>query len=100
MKYTWDEDKALAVEREHGIAFVKAIDIFSDPYAVEFVDETHSTEEETRYAIIGLTAEYGLTYLVFTETESEIGDLELHFVTAWRAKGWMVDEYEENKERH
>lgn len=99
MRYTWDEDKAIAVEHEHAIAFAKIIDIFSDPYAVEFVDEKHSTEKEVRYAIIGLTARYGLTYLVFTERESELGDLELHFITAWRARGWMVNEYEENKER-
>lgn len=100
MKYTWDEDKATAVERAHAVTFAKTIDIFSDPYAVEFVDETHSTEKEIRYAIIGLTAEYGLLYLVFTERESEPGELELHFITAWRARGWMVDEYEENKAKH
>jgi uncharacterized DUF497 family protein len=100
MRYTWDEEKAAAVERQHAVAFAKVIDIFSDPVAVEFIDESHSTEVETRYAIIGLTAEYGLTFLVFTETEAEAGEIELHFVTAWRAERWMVKEYEKNKERY
>lgn len=93
-----DEDKVAAVEAEHHVEFARVIDIFSDPYAVEFVDETHSTEAETRYAIIGLTAEYGLLYLVFTQLEAEGADLELHFITARRAEPWMVEEYEENRQ--
>jgi uncharacterized DUF497 family protein len=56
VNFSWGEDKAAAVKEEHHVEFAKLIDIFSDPYAIEFVDEAHSTEEETRYAIIGLTA--------------------------------------------
>jgi uncharacterized DUF497 family protein len=43
-----------------------AVDVFNDPPAVEFVDEDHSSEGGTRYAIIGL-AEPGLLNVVFTE---------------------------------
>ena len=99
MKFEWDEDKATAVEGEHSVKFARIIDIFSDPYAVEFIDETHSMEEETRYAIVGLTAAYGLIYLVFTENEAD-GDLTLRFITARRPEKWMVDEYEENQRRN
>lgn len=95
MEYTWDEDKAERVEREHAIEFAKIIDIFEDPYVVEFIDEAHSTENEIRYAIIGLTS-YGLVYLVFTEPNEN----ELHFITARRAENWMVKEYEENRKRY
>lgn len=95
MEYTWDEDKAERVKREHAIEFAKITDIFEDPYAVEFIDESHSTEDETRYAVIGLTS-YGLIYLVFTEPNEN----ELHFITARRAENWMVKEYEENRKRY
>lgn len=98
VRYTWDEEKAIEVSKDHRVDFARVIDIFSDPYAVEFVDESHSTEAETRYAIIGLTAAYGLSHLVFTEREAD-GEVELHFITARRAEPWMVDEYEENKRR-
>lgn len=98
MRFAWDEDKAAAVKEEHHVDFAKIIDIFSDSYAVEFVDEAHSTEDETRYAIIGLTVAYGLVYLVFTESETG-GEVGLHFITARRAESWMVDEYEENRQR-
>lgn len=97
MRFTWDENKAAAVEAEHHVEFAHLIDIFNDAFAVEFIDEAHSTEEELRYAIIGMTARYGLVYLVFTQEESD--DVELHFITARHAEKWMVDEYEENKER-
>src|SRR5215210_5465557 len=100
MRFTWAEDKAAAVAAEHHVEFTRVIDIFSDPYAVEFVDEAHSTEDETRYAIIGLTAEYGLLYLVFTQLEAEGAESELHFITARRAEPWMVEEYEENRQEN
>ncbi len=95
MNYTWHEEKAEEVRQKHAIEFAKLMDIFSDPYAVEFIDETHSSNEETRYAIIGATV-YGLVYLVFTE----ISEDELHFITARLAENWMVKEYEENRKRY
>jgi uncharacterized DUF497 family protein len=95
MNYTWHEEKAEDVRDKHAIEFAKITDIFGDPYAVEFIDEAHSSDEETRYAIIG-TTRYGLVYLVFTET----GEDELHFITARLAENWMVKEYEENRKRY
>jgi uncharacterized DUF497 family protein len=94
VRFTWDDGKAAEVDRDHHIDFASITDIFSDPYALEFIDEAHSTEKEKRYAIIGLTG-YGLVYLVYTEPMPD----EVRFITARRAEPWMVDEYEENRER-
>lgn len=94
MRYTWNEEKAEQVRNDHGIDFARIIDIFGDPYGIDFEDVAHSTEVETRFAIIGLTALYGLVYLVYTET----ADDELHFITARRAEKWMTDEYKENRQ--
>ncbi len=95
MKFAWKTDKAARVEDEHKIKFDKIKDVFDDPYAVEFVDEKHSTDEQIRFAIIGLTAEYGLIYLAFTEPD----ETELHFITARKAEKWMVKSYEQNRRR-
>jgi uncharacterized DUF497 family protein len=95
MRFTWDDDKAEKVRAEHKVEFARMIDIFDDPYAVEYEDEEHSTDTETRYAVIALTARYGLTFLSYTEPEPD----EAHCITARRAEPWMVDEYEENKKR-
>jgi len=52
MEYSWDESKAKKVKDEHAIEFAKIINIFEDPYAVEFIDESHSNKDETRYATL------------------------------------------------
>jgi uncharacterized DUF497 family protein len=94
INFSWDEEKAVKVKLEHSIEFSKITHIFEDPYAIEFIDEPHSSEDEIRYAIIGITI-YGLIYLVFTEPVEN----ELHFITARLAENWMVKEYEENRKR-
>lgn len=70
-------------------------DIFRDPFALEFIDESHSDEDEVRFGIIGLTAEYGLIYLVFIDIDTET----LRLITARKADRWMVREYEEKRRR-
>ncbi len=95
MNFSWDKEKARKVKDEHKIEFDKIKDVFNDPFAVEFTDEAHSTETEIRFAIIGLTVEYGLIYLVFTENSAT----HLHFITARKAENWMVKDYEQNKRR-
>ena len=95
MEYTWDPKKAKKVAIEHKVEFSRIEDIFLDPYAVEFIDESHSEGDDLRFAIIGLTAEYGLIYLVFTESDGET----IRFITARKAQRWMVKEYEEKRRR-
>ena len=95
MKYSWDANKKQKVKDEHKIEFDKIKDVFDDPFAIEFTDEIHSTDDEIRFAIIGLTVEYGLIYLVFTEP----GEIELHFITARKAENWMVKVYEQNRRK-
>ena len=95
MKFTWDENKKQKVYDEHKIDFAKIKDVFDDPFAVEYTDEKHSTAEDVRYAIIGLTAEYGLIYLVFSEPT----ETELHFITARKAENWMVRRYDTKRGR-
>lgn len=96
MNFTWDKNKAEKVKANHKVDFEKLQDIFVDPFAIEFVDEEHSTDDEIRFAIIGQTVEYCLVYLVFTETT----ETKLHFITARKAENWMVKQYEENRSRN
>lgn len=93
MKFTWNPIKAEKVKNEHRVEFDKIKDVFDDAFAVEYIDDEHSTDEDIRFAIIGLTVEYGLIYLVFTEPS----ETELHFITARKAENWMVKIYEQNR---
>ena len=95
MKVSWNTKKAERVLAEHKIDFVKVKDVFDDPFAVEYIDEVHSTDDEVRFAVIGLTVEYGLVHLVFTE----ISETHLHFITARKAENRMVKIYEQNRSR-
>jgi uncharacterized DUF497 family protein len=88
-RFEWDEEKAAVNEAKHGVSFEEATRAFADPNFVEFVDEEHSTEDETRYAIIGLTV-HALLYVVFTEREDAI-----RIIHARRASAEMERIYEE-----
>lgn len=95
MKFTWDTTKAEKVENDHKVRFERLADIFDDPFSVDFTDEEHSNESETRYAIIGKTAEYGLVYLVY----AVVSETELRFITARKAEKWMVNFYRESQKK-
>lgn len=60
MKITWDPAKREKVLADHRVDFDKIKDIFEDLFAIEDIDEVHSSTEEMRFTIIGLTREYGL----------------------------------------
>lgn len=88
-------DQKARVARNHKIDLDRIGDIFRDPFAIEFIDESHSDEDEVRFGIIGLTAEYGLIYLVFIDIDTET----FRLITARKADRWMVREYEEKRRR-
>jgi uncharacterized DUF497 family protein len=50
VKFSWDDEKAAEVEREHHVELARIIEIFSDPFAVEFEDVT--TPRQTRRATL------------------------------------------------
>ena len=59
MIFEWDENKALANIKKHGVSFEEARAVFYDDYAVLFDDPDHS-EAEDRFLIIGMSNEKGV----------------------------------------
>ena len=55
LEFEWDEQKAKANQRKHGISFEEASTVFDDPLSINFDDPDHSTTGENRYLIIGLS---------------------------------------------
>lgn len=94
--FTWKEGKREKVLKKHKVDFEKIKDIFDDPFSIDFTDYEHSSEDETRYAKIAFTAEYGLVFLIYTETEFDA----VGFVTAGRAENWTAKEYERRKRKY
>ena len=65
MRYDWDEDKAAANFRKHGVSFEEAVHALGDPFAVERIDERFDYDEERRIAILqGVSS---LLHVVYTE---------------------------------
>ena len=95
MEFTWDETKRERVLAEHKVDFAKIQDVFDDVFAVYIEDFEHSTDDEIRFNVIGQSAIYGLVYIAFTYDESN----DIRLITARKAEGWMVKEYEENRKR-
>lgn len=93
MLFDWDENKKIKVIKDHGVDFDLITDIFDDFNAIDGIDETHSTADEIRFSIIGVTAQYGLIFLVYTQMENG----KIRFITARKAENWMVKEYEKRK---
>ena len=95
MEFTWDKTKREKVIAEHKVDFAKIQDTFDDPFAVYFEDFEHSTDDETRFDVIGQSLNYGLIFAVFTYEDEDY----ICLITARKAENWMVKEYEENRKR-
>lgn len=79
MHFEWDQRKASANRRKHGVGFTAAIPVFSDPRARIFPDPDHSEVEE-RELIVGYDAAARLLYISFVERHGTV-----RFISARRA---------------
>jgi uncharacterized DUF497 family protein len=92
MNFTWDPKKANKVLEEHSIDFAKVTDVFEDSFSLDLIDKKHSSPNDIRFIIVGISAAYGLIHLVY----SMPNDDEIHFITARKADRWHIKQYEEN----
>jgi len=53
-EFEWDDFKAAANARKHGVTFEEARGVFRDPLAIEFVDDREAYGED-RFVLIGMT---------------------------------------------
>jgi uncharacterized DUF497 family protein len=58
-------------KRKHKVSFEEAVKVFYDPNRVEFFDQDHSTEHESRFHLIG-HAGVRLLFVVFITKGSDI----------------------------
>ena len=70
MRFEWDDRKAAANLRKHGVGFGEATEVFNDPHLVENEDAVHS-DGELRFVTIGYSARRILV-VVFTEPRSGV----------------------------
>lgn len=90
MKFEWDDAKAAANLRKHGISFEEAKTVFDNPLAVIFEDEAHSTDE-FREIIIGHSQRNRLLLIAFTQRLDSI-----RIISARLATRQERQDYEQN----
>jgi Uncharacterized protein conserved in bacteria len=88
-QFTWDDKKASANIKKHGVSFEEAQTVFSNPRAVIFDDEAHSIDEK-REIIIGPSARGRLLLVYLTERVDGI-----RIISARRATPKERRDYEE-----
>lgn len=54
-RFEWDERKALANERKHGVSFGEARSVFFDERA-RLIDDPGHSEDEERFILMGLSS--------------------------------------------
>jgi len=87
--FEWDERKAVANERKHGVSFTEAATVVGDPLAITYVDPDHS-EDEFRFITFGLSQVTRLLVVAHTDR----GDL-LRLISARPATHRERRSYEE-----
>jgi uncharacterized protein len=81
IQFEWDQPKAAANLRKHGVSFEEAQSVFYDEFAIQFYDYEHSTEE-ARFLLLGMSDSARLLLVCHCERES--GDL-IRIISARKA---------------
>ena len=66
LQFAWNERKAAANQRKHGVSFVEAATAFADPLSVTIPDPDHSEDEE-RFILIGQTRNVHIVVVAHVE---------------------------------
>lgn len=86
LDFEWDDDKAAANVRKHGVSFEQAALAFRDLFAVEWLDMREGYGEE-RIILVG-TSQGQILAVVYTEREERI-----RIISARRATKHEKDTY-------
>ena len=70
-EFAWDDAKAKANLKKHGVPFAEALTVFVDPLARIFDDPDHS-EVEVREVIVGYSTKPRLLVVGFTERSGRV----------------------------
>lgn len=66
MEFEWDDQKAAANFKKHGVRFAEAVTVWQDQNSIEIPDSLHSESEE-RWIRLGLSRKANLLVVVYCE---------------------------------
>lgn len=95
-QFEWDEAKAAANFRKHGVSFELASSIFGDPRVLTLADTTHSETEE-RWFSIGLASNGVPMSVAYLWTDAGAGLIKIRLITARPATATEIRHYTESQ---
>ncbi len=72
ISFGWDPAKAASNLKKHGVSFEEAQSVFYDEFAVQFYDESHSSNED-RFLLLGMSSGAQLLLVCHCERDSGNG---------------------------
>jgi uncharacterized DUF497 family protein len=69
--FQWDPKKSESNFRKHGVLFEEAIEVFSDPQAIDLFDMAHSQLED-RFLLVGCSRANRLLLIVYSLRRSSV----------------------------
>lgn len=96
IKFTWDNSKNEANIKKHGVSFEEAVSVFDDTGSLIMFDEVHSTVDEDRFLIIGVS--YKIRVLLVCHCYRE-NDTVVRIISARKADFNERNAYATNDER-
>ncbi|MGO9599330.1 MAG: BrnT family toxin [Isosphaeraceae bacterium] len=89
MDFEWDDAKAEANERKHGVAFSEAMTVFADPISITAFDPLHSDRED-RFLTMGTSID-GVLLVVSHVERGEV----IRIISAREATRREREDYED-----
>ena len=93
MDFEWDDRKADANARKHGVTFSEAMTVFADPLSLTARDPDHSDTED-RYVTMGMSADGRLLVVSHTDRGERV-----RIISAREASGRERRAYEDGNFR-
>jgi len=90
LTFEYDEKKARANLKKHGVSFLEAMTVFNDPQAATLPDEDHS-EDESRLITIGLSEKHRVLYIVHTDRGAAIRLISARVTTTGEQRQYEED---------
>jgi len=94
-QFEWDEIKAAANLRKHGVSFELACTVFNDPRLLTAADLEHSRTEE-RWLSIGSASNGTMLSVAYLWSESDPTTIKIRLISARKATPMEIRHYQEN----
>jgi hypothetical protein len=87
MDFEWDETKARANEKKHGVSFLEAAEVFGDDYSSCVHDPDHSSDED-RYLLFGVSSKGNFLVVSYTERSGTMRIISARRMTSQERKAY------------